>query len=68
MSFEQVFDSIESFPLSNRRTPGIVNRRIADRKRDEIFRDYLEAKSDLENGIIKPEYPEDFFKRMMIDV
>jgi hypothetical protein len=65
MSFDQVLDSIDCLPLSQQEEIlEIVNKRITERKRENIRSYYDEALSDLKSGNIKPEKTEDFFNRL----
>jgi hypothetical protein len=42
----------------------ILNNRIREKRRDIIFQSYTQAKKDFDNGLLKPETADDFFKRM----
>ena len=65
MSFEQILDTIETLPLyQQEEIIQIVNKRIIERKRENIRISYEDAIEDLRKGNIKPEEPDEFFDRM----
>jgi hypothetical protein len=42
----------------------ILNNRIREKRRDYIYQSYSQAKNDFDNGLLKQETTDVFFKRM----
>jgi hypothetical protein len=66
MSFNDILEAADQLPLEDQEAlADVLNRRIHERRRDDLVREVQQARRDFEAGLCRPTTPDDLIEEIL---